>query len=56
MHLWSNLYADIAFILTRTSERPGAQVKWFNALIKTYKKTLYKVGFGTGGLHPKSDF
>ena len=56
MRLWSNLEADIAFILTRNSERPGTQTKWFNALIKTYTKTTYEGGFGTDGLHPQSDF
>ena len=42
---------DISFIITRISERPDIQGKWFNTSIN-----VHEVGFVTDGPHIKSDF
>ena len=44
MPLCSILCADVAFIVTRMSERPDIQGKWFNVCIKLIKR-LYDDGF-----------
>ena len=37
MHICSNIYADVAFIVTRILERPDIQGKWLNACVKLIK-------------------
>ena len=55
MRPYLKLCADVAFIVTRISERPDIQSKWFNSLIKLIKR-LYDVGFGTNEPHIKQNF
>ena len=51
MRLYSILCADVAFIVTRISERPDVQDKWFNARIKLIKGTMHDAGFGNNGTY-----
>ena len=43
---------DVRFIVSRISQRPDIQGKWFKAH-KTHKDTMYHVGFGTNEPHVK---
>ena len=38
MRICSNINPDVAFIVTRISERPHIQGKWLNACIKLIKR------------------
>ena len=49
MCLCSNLCADVAFIVTRISERLDIQGKWFNASIKLIKRLFLILVFALMG-------
>ena len=38
MRIYSNIYADVTFIVTRISEGSDIQGKWLNAFIKLFKR------------------